>query len=60
MALMSSSLAKHFGADGITSNILIVGTINNLADYESSAATFEASKQLESPSRPELPPGTPM
>jgi NAD(P)-dependent dehydrogenase (short-subunit alcohol dehydrogenase family) len=35
LANMSSSLAKHFGEFGITSNILGVGTIANLAEYGS-------------------------
>src|SRR5262249_29152601 len=31
---MSSSLAKHYGGFGVTSNILGVGTINNLGAFK--------------------------
>jgi 3-oxoacyl-[acyl-carrier protein] reductase len=46
LAAMSSSLAKHYGEFGVTSNILGVGTINNLGMFkgldaeESSAAIY--------------------
>jgi NAD(P)-dependent dehydrogenase (short-subunit alcohol dehydrogenase family) len=46
LANMSSSLAKHFGAFGITSNILGVGTINTLDDKFNFKSTDGASDPL--------------
>jgi 3-oxoacyl-[acyl-carrier protein] reductase len=45
LANMSSSLAKHFAPFGVTSNVLGVGTIANLVDFEvgQSAASSDVS-----------------
>jgi NAD(P)-dependent dehydrogenase (short-subunit alcohol dehydrogenase family) len=47
LANMSSSLAKHFGEFGITSNALGVGTIANLADYRPKTEVSTSQERAE-------------
>lgn len=50
LASVSSSLSKHFGEVGVTSNILGVGTIGNLVEYAGfTQATDEANKGSKDP-----------
>jgi NAD(P)-dependent dehydrogenase (short-subunit alcohol dehydrogenase family) len=49
LANISSSLAKHFGEFGITSNILGVGTISNLAEHAAAGEVKSPSGAAEDP-----------